>query len=62
VFMKGAEVKTYRERTSGSKTSYIQINEGNVTIGLHFGSGHSDNAGTCNYNEFLNGGFHDIIL
>jgi len=30
-------------------------------VGSHFGSGHTDNAGTCSIDEFLNGTFNEIV-
>ena len=52
---------TYWEKTSCNRIYYIQITEGNVIVGYHYGSGHTDNACICTHSEFLDGMFHDFI-
>jgi hypothetical protein len=48
------------ETTNGEKTSYTRI-EADIVMGSHSGSGHTDSAGSCSREAFLNGQFHDTI-
>lgn len=47
-------LQTSWERKKGEITHYIRINHLFVIIGSHAGSGHTDNAGTCSHEDFLN--------
>ena len=42
-------------------THYIYIDYHQVIVGSHHGSGHTDNASTCSYNDFFDGKFHNHI-
>jgi len=53
---------TYWEKKSAGTTYYLQILDGMIIeAGSHRGSGHTDNAGTCTIEEFLDGTFKDIV-
>ncbi len=43
-------------------THYIRITHGQVIVGSHAGSGHTDNASACGYDAFVDGRFHSHIL
>ncbi|MCP4130800.1 MAG: hypothetical protein GY754_07445 [bacterium] len=55
-------MKTSWERSEGSKNCYVYINANEVVIGSHYGSGHSDNATSCSYSDFLAGKHHGLVL
>lgn len=50
------------EVTKNGETFYVQFEADGVRVGSHWGTGASDNCGTCSYAEFREGRFHDIIL
>ena len=45
------------EAQDGKRTFYIQIGSGSVVIGNHYGSGHTDNAGSFSFEEMRKGGW-----
>jgi|GEM_PF-2833691 len=49
------------ETVEGSRTSYVEAQGPNILVGAHSGSGHTDSAGTCSREEFLNGRFHSTV-
>ena len=55
-------MKTSWEIVHEGRTHYIQVERAQVVVGSHYGSGMTDNAGTCTHEEFLNGRFQDLIL
>jgi|GEM_PF-6119979 len=48
-------------KSNGRGQRYVRVDAYEVVVGEHFGSGHSDNAGTCSHAEFLAGRFQDLI-
>jgi len=58
----GGNLKTSWVKTDGRRTDYIDIHYNEVVVGNHYGSGMTDNAGTCSHEEFLAGRFQDLIL
>ncbi len=42
--------------------SYIQLTVRGVTVGGHYGSGATDNAGTCSHSAFVAGRYNDLVL
>ncbi len=55
-------LRTSWERQDDRITHYIRITHWQVIVGSHAGSGHTDNASACGYDEFVNGRFHSHIL
>jgi hypothetical protein len=53
--------KTSWEISKGGQTCYVYLNDREVIAGSHWGSGHTDNAGSCTHEAFLAGEFHDVI-
>ena len=54
-------LKTAWERKNGRFTDYVRLDYQQVVVGSHAGSGQTDNASACGYDEFLNGRFHAHI-
>jgi len=54
-------MKTSWEKTRSGRTHYCNVCPREVEVGDHHGSGHSDNAGRCTHQEFLEGRFHSAI-
>jgi len=50
------------EKTKGKETRYIYLRTDRIKVGHHFGSGHTDNSGTCTIQEFLDGKFQDLVI
>jgi len=55
-------MKTSWETVKNGRTHYIHVERREVVVGSHFGTGMSDNAGTCSHEEFLEGEFQSMIL
>jgi hypothetical protein len=55
-------LRTSWERQDDRITHYIRITHWQVIVGSHAGSGHTDNASACGYDEFVDGRFHTHIL
>ncbi|MCP5099845.1 MAG: hypothetical protein GY943_30180 [Chloroflexi bacterium] len=49
---------TYWENKQGNAIHYVHLTADGIVIGSHMGSGHTDNASSSDYAEFLNGRFH----
>lgn len=54
-------MKTYWNKTTGDRVDYVQIVEEHVIVGRHRGSGHTDEAGSASFADFLEGRYHDVI-
>lgn len=50
------------ERTEGRRTYYILVHYNEIVVGSHYGTGMSDNAGSCSHEAFLEGEFQDLVL
>lgn len=50
-----------KERRTSKRVDYVNVYKTHVEVGCHFGSGHTDNAGTCSFDAFLGGRWHDEI-
>lgn len=50
-----------KERRTSKRVDYVNVYKTHVEVGCHFGSGHTDNAGTCSFEEFLDGKWQDDI-
>jgi len=55
-------LKTCWKQKQGKITHYVQITNNKVVVGVHAGSGHSDNAAACSHYQFLKGYFHSHVL
>lgn len=40
---------------------YIHLTPTEVVVGSHYGSGHTDNAGSCSHAAFRAGQYHDVV-
>ena len=47
---------------NGPGQKYIEVYSTQVVVGSYWRDGHSDNAGVCSLDEFLEGRFQDLIL
>ena len=54
-------MKTSWEKNTGKRTDYVDVHYNEVVVGYHYGSGMTDNAGTCTHDEFLKGRFQGLI-
>jgi len=50
------------EKTKGKEVRYIQLYDNKIVIGSHFGNGHTDNAGSCSIQEFLDGKYQSLVI
>ncbi|MHA1147931.1 MAG: hypothetical protein ACTSR8_06765 [Promethearchaeota archaeon] len=55
-------MKTSWEIIEGRRTNYVDVHYNEVVIGSHYGTGMSDNAGSCSHREFLEGEYQGLIL
>jgi len=49
------------EKTKGKKVNYIYLHDNEFVIGEHYGSGHTDNAGSCSIEKFIEGRFQSLV-
>ncbi len=54
-------MKTSWEIVNNGRTNYVYVERNQVVVGSHYGSGMTDNAGTCTHKEFLEGRFQNLI-
>jgi hypothetical protein len=49
------------DRDDGMRYNYFVVDETEVVLGHHYGTGQSDVAGACAHEEFLNGRFNPEV-
>ncbi len=50
------------EIVNGKKVNYIYLYSNELVVGETYGSGHTDTAGACSLEKFLEGQYHSIII
>lgn len=54
--------RSWSKPRSPSGAVYVHVRVHDVVVGGHYGSGHTDNAGSCSHAEFLAGRYQDVVL